>query len=183
MKAYQEKWVTIRKARLADISYIDHLRAKNSEAVGFIPRVRYEMEVDGRRGGGILICEDNTELVGFIYVTHNNYGVTHIQQIAIQEDARRMERGRVLIEAARRKTDWLLSCRCAEDLEATEFWKSLGFAFQDFVSPKSVYGRGKDKLTLPTRRKRTILRFQKVVSGLWLPEIAARRCSQEVMEL
>ena len=167
---YQDKWVTIRRATLADISYIDHLRARNSEAVGFIPRVRYEMEIDGSRHGSVLVCEDNGDLVGFIYATHNNHGVTHIQQIAIQGDARRLERGTALVEAVKRDTDWLISCRCAEDLEATEFWQSLGFDFQDMVSPKSVYGRGKDKAVLPTRRKRTILRFQKVVSGLWLPE-------------
>jgi len=160
----------IRPATLKDITYIEHLRRKNSEAIGFIPKVRYEMEIDGRRGGSILVYENNGDLVGFIYATHNQAGVTHIQQIAIQDDARRLERGTALVEAVVKPIDWLVSCRCAADLESADFWKSIGFNQLDTVAPKSVYGRSKDKACLPTRRARQILRFQKVVGGLWLPE-------------
>ena len=159
----------IRKATLRDITYIDCLRAQESEAVGFIPKARYEMEIDGRRGGSILLCFENKDPVGFVYATHNSRGVTHIQQVAIQKDARRLMHGKALIEAIIREKDWLISCRCAADLESTAFWESLGFELLDHVLPKSVYGRGRDKATLPTRRKRDILRFQKVVGGLWLP--------------
>tara|TARA_Y100000310_G_scaffold1812_1_gene2277 strand:+ start:2181 stop:2675 length:495 start_codon:yes stop_codon:yes gene_type:complete len=159
----------VRPATLNDIPYIDHLRKREGEAIGFIPLERYQMEIDGRRHGSILVYEEDGDLVGFIYATHNRAGVTHVQQVAIQEDARRMERASALVGTVQRNQDWLVSLRCAADLEATEFWEQLGFALESHVEPKSVYGRGKDKATLPTRRKRDILRFQKVVGGLWLP--------------
>ena len=159
----------VRKATLSDLKYVEHLRRLEGEAVGFIPYQRYEMEVDGRRGGSIYLAWENGDPVGFVYATHNRTGVTHIQQVAVQEDARRMERATALVEAAQKERDWLVTLRCAADLEATHFWEALGFILDSHVSPKSVYGRGKEKATLPTRRQRTILRFQKVVGGLWLP--------------
>lgn len=173
--------VEIRQATMADIRYIDHLRAKESDAVGFIPKQRYEMEIDGRRGGTMLVALENNDHVGFLYATHNRAGVTHIQQIAIQEDARRLERATALVSACQKHSDWLISCRCAADLESTQFWNALGFQILDRVPPKSVYGRGKDKSTLPTRRKREILRFQKVVGGLWLPT-RGEECPPEFLE-
>lgn len=162
---------TIRRAILADIGYIDSLGKKESEAIGFIPLQRYEMEIEGSRHGSIIVAEENNDLVGFIYATHNHAGVTHIQQIAIQEDARRMERASLLVKAVQRERDWLLSCRCAADLESTNFWDALGFDVLDEVASKSAYGRGKDKAALPTRRRRRILRYQKTVGGLWLPPV------------
>lgn len=158
----------IRRAELSDIRYIESLRRKESEAIGFIPMQRYEMEINGERGGSILVCLENDDHVGFLYATHNKAGVTHIQQVAIQEDARRMERASALVQAAQRPFDYLISLRCAADLEATQFWSALGFELEGHVLPKSVYGRGKDKATKATRRKRDILRFQKVIGGLWL---------------
>ena len=160
---------TIRRATLQDLPYIEHLRRIESEAVGFIPIQRYEMEIEGSRHGSVLVCLENNDHVGFLYATHNQAGVTHIQQIAIQEDARRMTRASALVRAAQTPRDYLISLRCAADLEATKFWEVLGFQLLDVVLPKSGYGRGKHKSTLPTRRKRPILRFQKVVGGLWLP--------------
>lgn len=160
----------IRLATLADVQYIDHLRNQESEAIGFIPKERYEMEIDGRSGGSIFIAWDNEDPTGFIYATHNRSGITRIQQVAVQEDARRIERGKLLVEAAQKARDWLLSCRCAADLESTDFWEALGFSRFDDVGPRPAYGRGKDKEALPTRRRRIIHRFQKVVGGLWLPQ-------------
>ncbi len=169
MTARGRNEMQLRPATLADIVYIDSLRKQESEAIGFIPKVRYEMEIDGRRGGSIILCLENNVPVGFVYATHNQAGVTHIQQVAVQRDARRLLHGAELIEAVTRSQDWLISCRCAADLESTNFWEALGFELLDHVKPKSVYGRGRDKATLPTRRKRDILRFQKVVNGIWLP--------------
>ena len=117
----------VRRATLGDIKYIDSLRKKEGEAIGFIPLQRYEMEINGDRHGSILVYEENLDLVGFVYATHNRAGVTHIQQVAIQEDARRMERASALVLAVRKERDWLLSCRCAADLDSTHFWEALGF--------------------------------------------------------
>jgi N-acetylglutamate synthase-like GNAT family acetyltransferase len=159
----------IRVATMADLPYVEHLRRQESEAVGFIPKERYEMEIDGRRGGTILVAIENGQHVGFLYATHNRAGVTHVQQVVVQEDARRLKRASEMVDVATRPTDWLVSLRCAADLEATDFWETLGYELDQKVAPKSVYGRGKDKATLPNRRQRDILRFQKIVGGLWLP--------------
>ena len=158
----------IRRATVEDITFIDHLRKQESEAVGFIPLVRYEMEIEGERHGSILVCEENSDMVGFIYATHGT-DHTHIQQIVIQEDARRRERGLCLVAAVTRPQDWLVSLRCADDLEAAHFWDALGFSPTGHVQPKSVYGRGKEKSTLPTRRKRCITKWERIVGGLWKP--------------
>jgi len=172
----------IQPANLADIVYIDHLRKREGEAIGFIPKQRYEMEIDGRRGGSILIAWENNDPVGFIYATHNRAGVTHIQQVAIQEDARRMERATALVNGVIKQRDYLVSLRCAADLDATKFWEALGFQLQDHVSPKSVYGTGKDKATITARPKRDILRFQKVVGGLWIPLNGLETLSSKIDE-
>ena len=144
------------RATLSDLDYIDHLSRNESEAVGFIPKSRYEKEITGESNGLVLVAKENNDHVGFLYATRNNQGVTHIQQVAIQEDARRLERATLLVEASIRPTDWLVSLRCATDLDSTKFWESLGFQVESITSPAN-------------RRKRSILRFQKVVGGLWLP--------------
>ena len=137
-------------AHLNDIKYIDWLRAKESEAVGFIPKVRYEMEISGERGGDILLAKENGDLVGFAYITYGPPYSAKIQQIAIQEDARRMERATAIIdEIATRARDRgcaEIGCRCAEDLEANNFWLELGFEQTANAMGKSVYSRGKAKL-------------------------------------
>ena len=137
-------------AIISDIKYIDWLRAKESEAVGFIPKVRYEMEITGDRGGDILLAKENNDLVGFVYVTYGPPLSAKIQQIVIQEDARRMERATALLDEiakrARNRGCAEIGCRCAEDLEANIFWKSLGFTKVSEGMGKSVYSRGKAKL-------------------------------------
>jgi hypothetical protein len=156
----------IRKAALSDILYIDSLRKRYGNAVGFIPKQRYEMEINGERSGVLMVYEENTDLIGFIYATHNNDGVVHIQQVAIQDDARRQERGSELVEAITRQNDWLISLRCADDLEANMLWGALGFDPQNKVTPKSVYGIGKDKVA---KSQRVITRWDKIIQGLWKP--------------
>jgi N-acetylglutamate synthase-like GNAT family acetyltransferase len=157
----------IRRATLEDVPYIESLRRKEGQAVGFLPIERYYMEIDGRRKGTILVAEENGDLVGFIYGTHNKVNhVCHLQQLAIQEDARRVERGVLLTQAAQREGEWLVTARVAADLDAVNFWNAIGFEVFDEVAPKSVYGKGKEKRAYSNRR---ILRFQKVVGGLWAP--------------
>jgi N-acetylglutamate synthase-like GNAT family acetyltransferase len=154
-------------ATLADLPYIEHLSRLEGETIGFVPKSRYEIEVTN--GGSILVAWENDDPIGFLYATHNQSGVTRIQQVAIQEDARRMERATALVQAAQRENDWLISARCASNLEATEFWRTLGFENRGIVPPRTTAWNRKHKDGLPSRRKRTILSFQKVIGGLWLP--------------
>src|SRR3990167_3943595 len=89
----------IRRACLDDLKYLDSLRKKESESLGFIPMQRYEMEVNGERHGSLYLAWDNGDPTGFIYATHSGRGTSHIIQVAIQEDARRKERATALVDA------------------------------------------------------------------------------------
>ena len=51
--------MTVRRATLDDLPYIEALRRKESECIGFIPKQRYEMEIQGERSGAVLVCVEN----------------------------------------------------------------------------------------------------------------------------
>ena len=106
------------------------------------------MEIRRERNGRIYVIEESGQLVGFTYATFGGQSAK-IQQIAIQEDARRMERAAELV--AQVKTEgqvrqlYQVSCCCAEDLESNAFWKALGFSHVGVVDSKSIYGTGREK--------------------------------------
>jgi len=171
--------MSVRKATLDDLTYIVSLAQQASDCIGFIPRQAYEMEIVGKRKGSIIVAEANQELVGYLYATHNAAGVTHIQQIVVQPDAQRMQYASALVAAVQKDNDWLITCRCAADLQATDFWHALGFEPMCHAAPKRGYHRRHNDLTIPTRRKRIIIQYQRVVGGLWLPRLAAREPKAE----
>ena len=119
----------IRFASLADLKAIDSLRRADQEAVGFIPASRYESEIQ-RSCGTILAMTENDDLVGYAYWTRG-WPIARIQQLVVRPDARRRERATALVEAvadeAKRHYRYGISCRCRVDLEAIEFWKSIGW--------------------------------------------------------
>jgi N-acetylglutamate synthase-like GNAT family acetyltransferase len=156
----------VRRATLADLPYIDGLRRKESESLSFLPLSAYEREIEG---GKVTVAEENGDLVGFLYATHNK-GVARVYQVAIQEDARRMERASLLVESAQEDTDWLISLRCASDLDAVDFWGALGFELTDKEGAKPPQWKSRESTRFTNRRGRVMLRFQKVVGGLWLPK-------------
>ena len=150
--------VEIKPATLTDIDYICHLQrieTNREDSIGFIPRVCYENEIEGRRNGLLLLARENDDEVGFVYATHRG-GVVKIQQVAVQDDARRLEVGSLLVDATIAPNDWVMSLRCRENLPAVDFWLNLGFEIQ-----------GVDRT--PTKRGKGVLRFSKIVGGLWLP--------------
>lgn len=147
----------IARATVKDIDYICHLQkieANREDSIGFVPRDGYLKEIDGRRNGLILIGRENNDEIGFVYATQNNAGITRIQQIAVQDDARRSEIGTVLVNSVARPNDWLITLRCRENLPAVSFWENLDF---------EIYGIDHT----PTKRKKGVLNFQKVIGGIW----------------
>ena len=153
--------MAVRPATLDDIPFIDALRAKEWESVGFIPKTRYEMEVEGERSGTILVVSENGEPCGFVYATHS-HTMTSVTQLAVAQDARRIERGKALVTAiqdvADRKGHYGLRCRVAADLEANAFWQAIGFdqvgeGMGRFLwkpaGPKSRLVRVYERLTVP----------------------------------
>jgi GNAT superfamily N-acetyltransferase len=116
------------------MDYIDKLQKENSYAVGFIQRTIWDDYVfGGKRNFVAFICEKNGDRVGYILLTPGmgRGSYAKIQQIAVQEDARRLEYGTLLIEAVRKFCNRFnrvgVTLRCRSDLDANRFWLALGF--------------------------------------------------------
>jgi len=141
-------------ATLEDVDYLCHLQrieANREDALGFLPKSVYEREIQSR--GTILLARENGDEVGFIYATHNRHGITTVQQVGVQEDARRLEIGTQLVEASIRENDFLVKLRCRKGLPSVSFWESQGFDIVDLVE---------------SGRRGPVYKFQKMIGGLWM---------------
>ena len=145
--------MTIIQATSDDIDYLCHLQhieANRGDGLGFLPRVVYEREIEA--GGVIKIAMENGDRVGFVYATQNRHGITTIQQVGVQDDARRLEIGSKLVDAAIRPNDFLVKLRCRKGLPSVDFWRASGFQETDLVE---------------SGRRGPVYKFQKVIGGLW----------------
>lgn len=131
---YQRGDLTVRNAREIDVEFIDKLQKENSHAVGFIQRTVWDKYVfGGERNFVVFIREKNADMVGYILLTpgkgRDTY--TRIQQIAVREDARRLDYGSALIAVVRDFCETFnragARLRCRTDLESNKFWEALGF--------------------------------------------------------
>ena len=128
----------LRPGKIDDWDYIDSLRKRESNALGFIPRNSYTSVLSKTADGvrkrfeyvRINVVEDNGDLTGFCYATFHEI-VARIQQIVVQEDARRWYRASMLETAVRDeaiKSNCVgISCRVAFDLESNFFWRAIGY--------------------------------------------------------
>jgi GNAT superfamily N-acetyltransferase len=132
---YQNGDLTVRNAREIDVTFIDKLQKENANAVGFIQRTIWDRYVfGGERNFVVFICEKNADMVGYVLLTPgkgvNTY--TRIQQIAVREDARRLDYGSALIAVVRDFCETFnragTRLRCRQDLESNHFWRALGFS-------------------------------------------------------
>jgi len=126
------------EAKEGDFLFIDSLRKKEGKALGFIPKAVYESVIEKRRVANrdrwkyskILITIDNGERTGFCYVTYAKQDL-HIQQIVIQNDARRWHRAKMMLDYAENICKDLgktaVTARVAVDLESNLFWKGCGY--------------------------------------------------------
>lgn len=110
------------------LAYVDGLQRKNADALSFYPRQVFEREAErGRIFLGLL----NGEPCGYIYVGAPAVDVK-CHQVCIQYDARRRLYGASLAVAmedyAARANASSLTLRCGFDLDANDFWKSMGFS-------------------------------------------------------
>lgn len=126
----------VRLAKIQDLKYINHLSKIESKSLGFIPNPAYEAAITGIKTGKrwsttcndkIWVVEENKELVGFLMMSFGNW--SKVNQIAIQEDARMIERGKALLKSG---TEYAIQigihdfvCGCADDLESNNFWKAM----------------------------------------------------------
>jgi GNAT superfamily N-acetyltransferase len=128
------KNISVRTSTIKDMLLIDKLQKDNSYAVGFIQKTVWEKYVfGGERNFVVFICEANNEAVGYVLITpgKSSYKYAKIQQIAVRNDARRLQYGTALLDVCRQFCETFhrigFTLRCRQDLESNKFWKSLGF--------------------------------------------------------
>lgn len=129
---------TLRNGTPADWLYIDSLRKREGNALGFIPKDTYLSVLEGSRKANrdrwlyqrVLVTVDNNDLTGFAYASFASTYASIIQ-IVVQEDARRWQRALLMadeVEAeAKRRGNWGIKCRVAYDLESNFFWRAIGY--------------------------------------------------------
>ena len=110
------------------LKYIDALQKKNAEALSFYPSSVFEREEEkGRLFLGLL----NNEPCGYLYAGAQTDKDVKLHQVCIQYDARRRLYGAmitsVMEEYASAGKATSITLRCGFDLEANEFWRSLGY--------------------------------------------------------
>ena len=133
-----------RFANINDLSYVLSLSKKENHALGFIPKMAYESAVTGIKTGKrwsnvcndklfVIVC--NGDLVGFCLAS---FGIPmsvakkgKIAQICLQSDARKMLRGKRLLDEVINYGASIgtmaFSAGCADDLESNLFWQCMGW--------------------------------------------------------
>ena len=162
----------VRFAELNDLPYVISLSKKESGSLGFIPKMAYESAITGIKTGDrwsnvcndklfIIVC--NGDLVGFCLCSFGlpqaNMRIGKIAQICIQTDARKLLRGKLLLDAVMEYGSKFFTfrwqCGCAEDLESNIFWNAMGWvniADRQGISYKNTWKQ-------TSKRKINIYRF------------------------
>ena len=111
------------------VEYIDSLQTKNSEALAFYPKQVFERELDT---GHLFLGLLNGEPCGYLYVGSNGKRDVRCHQVCIEYDARRRLYGAVMVVAmedyAEEGNALSITLRCGSDLEANDFWRSMGYS-------------------------------------------------------
>lgn len=124
----------VRNSTTSDLLFIDKLQKDNANAVGFIQRTVWDKYVfGGERNFVVFVCEKNNDAVGYILLTPGRTNNTYakIQQIAVRDDARRLDYGTALIHVVKDFCETFnrsgVTLRCRTDLQSNHFWSALGF--------------------------------------------------------
>lgn len=163
----------VRFAELDDIPYVVDLSKKENNALGFIPKMAYTSAVTGIKTGKrwsnvcndrLFVVECNKDLVGFCLASFGRVNAKKregkIAQICLQTDARKLLRGRLLLDAAveygaTKHGTMAFSCGCADDLESNIFWNAMGW-----INIGERFGKShKNTWKETSKRKINIYRF------------------------
>jgi GNAT superfamily N-acetyltransferase len=149
--------VSVCRATLDDLAYIDHLRRQNGEALGFLSLAKYEAIVTGqgpeaRPSNRLWVAAVDGEQVGFLYLTPGRPGgAAKIIQACVQEDARRHRYATALVAEAESYARLLqrggVSLAVAVELEAAAFWQSLGYVLRGHALGGERRGRTLERRT------------------------------------
>jgi len=161
----------IRLATEGDMKYIESLANKEGFSIGFVPRQAYEGAITGVKAGKrwsdvctdrLWVVEENGDDVGFLLASFGNEA--SVQQIAIQEDARLLTRGKALLSAfedeSLRRGIEVMRAGCANDLPSNAFWEAMGY--RAWGVRKGIHFGTKK------RSKRDVTVWKKTHSQLWL---------------
>jgi GNAT superfamily N-acetyltransferase len=162
----------VRLATLDDLKYVEHLSRIESFSIGFVPKPAYEAAITGLKAGKrwspvcndrLFVATDNDDYVGFVLASFGDKA--RVTQIAIQEDARLLERGALLLEAvtdegARRQCE-ITHAGCAADLPSNSFWEAMGF--RNVGVRKGIHFESK------LSSNRDVNLWQRTKHQLWLP--------------
>ena len=125
------------------IAYAVGLQDAHRHELGFLPKTTFERYLQQHK---LRLQYLNDEPCGFL--THGQprtNDCVKIYQACIQTDARRIKEATELVHGliadCRRVQAASLVCRCAADLDATAFWKALGFRPVALELPASRTGR------------------------------------------
>lgn len=113
---------------------------KTDDALGFIPLAGI---MENYRKGNVKVLRENGDIVGYIYISPVA-PVRRVFQLAVREDARRIELATKLLRQSLGDTPATL--RCAADIPGALFWRAVGFNEVKRERPAS-------------RRKREIITF------------------------
>ena len=109
------------------VDYCVQLHRANTNTLGFIPRPRLEQYA---HAGQILLETENGDPCGFL-VYGAGYPTLRVYQACIQYDARRRRHGfnlvKRLIQVGIARNAEGIALRCADGLEANDFWAAAGF--------------------------------------------------------
>jgi hypothetical protein len=140
MSAMLQPETVLRDGLPSDWLYIDSLRKREGNALGFVPKDLYmaileqrpirERDAKVHLNNRVLVTVDNGDLTGFCYCGFPR-AYASIFQIVVQSDARRWYRAMLMVDEvereAKRRGNWGIKCRVAYDLESNHFWKAIGY--------------------------------------------------------
>tara|TARA_R110000822_G_scaffold80191_2_gene191216 strand:- start:637 stop:1188 length:552 start_codon:yes stop_codon:yes gene_type:complete len=161
----------LREADEKDFLFIDSLRKKEGKALGFIPRAVYDSILQKERVGNrdrykyseIIKTVDNLDNTGFCYYTYSGNDLK-IQQIVIQNDARRVNRALMMLDHVEKRAKELgkthVTARVAIDLESNMFWAGCGYSIINQMT-SSFLNRKESK------SKRQLHYYSKAINSLF----------------
>ena len=132
---------SIRPATSTDLSYLEHLQAKWSNNLGFLPRPALQRYIDQH---SILIVNEHTQHAGYLAWCMRTDGVVTIPQVAIEPELLRTTLGtRLLNRIARAAMNGhcsVLRLRSRSDLPANSFWPTQGFTITAVIARPTTRG-------------------------------------------
>ena len=166
----------LRDASPNDWLFIDALRKKEGNALGFIPKDAYLsiMEHAPRANRSrflyqrLLVTVDNGDLTGFTYASYASDWASIIQ-IVVRSDARRWYRAMLMADEIERDAVRYgkkgITCRVAYDLESNFFWRAIGY-----IPIKQVVSTWLNQRESKSRRPLWV--YKKEIGGLF-PSLTA----------